>query len=212
VITQNTNPLIGIPSPRDIPQVKKLWHTLPYDKFIVKYKTQIEAYQEIKEYFLTHDYTHLILCPDDLEVTPEAIEKLSDSATRYETISGICNIDESQPDVYNIQPKGCSFERNKPDTTKAVWYSSLTLPKEDIIEVGYSGFACQVISKDLMKKVSFLGAREGIGYFDWQFSKECHNLGVPLMVDIGVKLWHRRTEQKPINRDGYSFLISSFSH
>ncbi len=213
-------PLLFMPSPRDIPAVKKLWHEIPYDKFIVKYKQEKQAYALGKEFFLKNtDYTHLIICPDDLEVTPEAVEQLISDVKQfgYETISGYCNLDEVSKDTYAIQPMGRDFSKDKPHTTKESWYSKDNLPEDDIIQVGHTGFACQLISRKLFEKLSWIGSSSmGAGNFDWQFSKNCFDLSIPIMVDTRVKLWHRRKEQYDrVNKykhgegfpDGYSFLL-----
>ena len=198
--------MLFMPSPRDIPDVKKLWHKLPYDKFIVKYKPQLESYTNGREFFLKHDeYTHLIICPDDLEIHGEGIEQLIEDVEKYDyqTISGICNIDESQMDTYAIQPLGsCNYKNNQVAVNYGAWYmkeKKPIIPENNIFEVGHSGFCCQIISRELMKKVSWRGAtRTGInmeGNFDWQFSRDCNKLGVPIMVDKRVFGYHRRTEQ-----------------
>jgi len=172
---------------------------------------------------LTHDeYTHFILCPDDLEVNPTNLEiLLNDVKCRdIETISGICNIDESQPHTYAIHPLGVDLTSEKPPVTYGSYYmrdKKPILPDTVFLEVGASGFACQVISRGLMEKLSWIGANNGgTGNFDWQFSKDCHKLGIPIMADLRVKLWHRRQEQwdrvqefktNPIKPEGYSFLL-----
>ncbi len=219
------NPLICIPSCRDIPAVKKLWHEIPYDKWIEKYKLHWPAYVGIKKFFSENtQYTHMIIYADDLEVTPTDIEILLNDVKRsgYETISGYCNIDESQPDTYAIQPMGCDYSRDGPRVDKGAWYMKNEKPvlptDKTIIEVGHSGFCCQIISRELFNKITIVGKNNEVrGNFDWQFSKECHKLGVPLLVDLRVKLWHRRKEQydrvKEFKQDlkkqqeGYSFLL-----
>ena len=221
--TQSINPLLFMPSPRDIPAVKRLWHILPHDKFIVKYTPQQKACTLGKEFFLKHnEYTHFIICCDDLEVTVDGVQQFLDDIIKYnyETISGICNIDETQPNTYAIQPLGCDYSKPHPVVHKGAWYMKDEKPilptGKDIIEVGYAGFPCQVISRKLMKQVSWVGASNG-GNFDWQFSKDCHKLGIPIMCDLRVKLWHRRQEQWARVREyktsgfpeGYSFLLKA---
>lgn len=195
------NPLIFIPSPRDIPAVKKRWHEIPYDKFIVKYRPQIDAYTEGREFFLNHEeYTHLIMAPDDLEITKEGIEQLIEDVEKYDfkIISGICNIDESQRYVYAIQPIGCDFSRPVP-THKGSWYSQYdkpVLPVDDIFQVGHSGFCCEIIERSVMEKVSWVGStNDKKGNFDWQFSHDVTDMNIPIMVDKRVNLYHRRFEQ-----------------
>ena len=223
---QSINPLIFIPSPRDIPDVMKWWPKIPYDKFIVKYKPQLVAYMEGRAYFKIHpEYTHFIICPDDLEVPPDKLEILIDDVkcSGYRTIAGYCNIDESQPETYAIQPMGLDYTRDHPMVRKGSWYmkdEKPILPKGvDIIQVGHAGFPCQVIERELFMKVKWVGfSGNFMQNFDWQFSKDCHELKVPIYVDLRVKLWHRRAEQyhqaKAVRVDayskpGHSFLMKS---
>lgn len=204
-----------MPSPRDIPDVTKWWHLLPYHKYIVKYKQEHEAYREAQKFFLEHtEYTHFVICPDDLEIPPEQLSQLlfDMMVFDFQTISGYCNLDESMPSYYAIQPLGCNFSLETPDMTFSSWYKEdkePILPKEDLIEVGHSGFACQVISRELMEKIDW---HITSGNFDWAFSQQCDLLHIPLMVDTRVKLWHRRKEQHDrvhLIRNGYSYLVKS---
>jgi len=222
--TQSINPMIFIPSPRDIPDVMKWWPKMPHDKFIVKYKNQPTAYKEGKEYFLEHEqYTHFIICPDDLEVPPAKLKILINDVkcSGYRTISGFSNIDETQLETYCFQPLGLDLTTDHPSVNKGSWYMENEKPIKpkdvDILQVGHSGFSCQVIERDLLDKVSWIGA-SGNGWhnFDWQFSKDCHKLGVPIYVDLRVKMYHRRKEQyhqakavknKAFPKEGYSFLL-----
>ena len=200
-----------MPSPRDIPQVKEQWHHLPYDKLIVKYMDERSAYETGKSYFLEHDeYSHFVICPDDLVVTSEGLLTLLASVTRIkcETLSGVCNIDEEQPDTYALQPLGtCDYAREKPDNTFGRFYmgkSDPRLPKDRILQVGHSGFACQIISRRLMEQFEFTAD----GWFDWQFSKICHKLDIPLFADTSVHFYHMRGHSKPqIYSRAYSYLL-----
>jgi len=191
-----------MPSPRNISDVKKWWPKLPYDKFIVEKKLQLPAYTDAKNYFLDHEeYTHLVVCPDDLEVTPTNLEILLNDVkcSGYRTIAGICNIDESQPDTYAIQPLGTDLTSDHPQVDKGSWYmknEKPILPDVKILQVGHCGFSCQFIERELLEKVKWRGASNGgNANFDWQFSKDCHELNIPIFVDTTVKLWHRRKEQ-----------------
>lgn len=191
-------PLLFSPSPRNIPAVLELWKTLKYDHLVEKYRQPSTAYQNAKKYFLNSDYTHLVVCPDDLEVTNEAIEQLMEDVKKYDypIIAGMCNIDESQPNTYNIQRVGCDYSINHPRVNKGAWYETDNLPNENIFEVGFAGFACEMISREVMEKVSFFGSsNNGESNMDWQFTRECNKLGIKIMIDKRVNLYHRRMEQ-----------------
>jgi hypothetical protein len=193
------NPLLFSPSPRDIPAVLELWETLQYDHLVEKYMRPLAAYQAGRQYFLEHkEYTHLVVCPDDLEVTETVLNMLvSDIMVHnYPVIAGMCNMDEGQPELYNIQAKGISYKDNKPPAFKDSWIRRGKLPAEPIFEVGFAGFGCEFIERSVMEKVSFTGAtNDKQGNFDWQFTRECVSMGIPIMVDQRANIWHRRLEQ-----------------
>jgi hypothetical protein len=195
------NPLIFIPSPRDIPDVVKHWLKYEYDTLFVKYKPERVAYDEIFDFFHAHkEYTHLIICPDDCEIPFNEMQILMADMEFYKfaTISGYANIDETQPDVYALQAKSGSAP-----TTTGNWYNEKTLPKERFFEVGLATFACQIIRRDLVEQLEWFEQ----GSFDWQFSLYCFNHKIPLVVDSSCKFYHRRGEQweipKQFQRDGF---------
>jgi len=191
------NPLLFMPSPRDIPEVKKTWHIIPYDKFIVKYTPEVEAYQIGRNFFLEHEeYTHFIICPDDLEISTQGVEQLMDDADEFDfpVISGIGNIDESQPDLLAICRKPCQYNLG-PSVGYGEYIKRDELPKDDIFEVGHLGFGCQIIDRDTIEKTTFQ-QWEDKGYLDWQFSIECNKLGIQLLVDKRVSGYHRRFQQR----------------
>lgn len=92
-------PLIVIPSPRDIPKVKVVIDQLPADKLWLKYYTpEISAYKLIQQEFVKRkEYTHLIIIPDDLLVSPEHFDLLLKDIEQYpeDVICGYCNVDQT---------------------------------------------------------------------------------------------------------------------
>lgn len=115
---------------------------------------------------------------------------------KYPVISGMCNMEESQPDKFNIQKTGISYEENHPPMGKKAWMRMEDMPKEYIFEVGFAGFACEFIERSVVEQVSLRGdAHDGQSNMDWGFTKECVKLGIKIMVDRRVNLWHRRKEQ-----------------
>src|SRR4029079_5475474 len=65
------------------------------DKFYVKYTPEYLAYQQIQEFFLSHDYTHLMIWADDLLADASHILRLIGDVLEndYPVIGGICQID-----------------------------------------------------------------------------------------------------------------------
>jgi hypothetical protein len=197
------NPLLFCPSPRDIPEVRATWDALPYDKYVVKKRLEPRAYQDGRNYFLRNkEYTHLVVCPDDMEVSKDSFYQLLWDIVEYDypTIAGLSNIDEDRPTVYSAKPKKfMNYSLDHTPATKGSLYSRIKetyLPKDPIFEAGFSGFACQIIRRDLMEKVSFTGScNNGTGCMDWKFTQECHKLGIKQMVDQRAFFFHRRRAQ-----------------
>lgn len=213
--TQDTKLLLFMPSPRDIPQVKKSWADLPFDKYIVKYTPEPEAYSTLREFFLEHkEYSHFAVCPDDLELNKDMVVGLWDAINKYDypVLSGYSNIDETQPNVYCIMDNMADTE--SPPARGGSFFERNQLPEGRFFKVKHSGFGCQIIRRDVLEKVSWTGAcNQGRGNFDWQFSKECYKLGIPIMIDSNALFYHRRRQEKDriIRSGGYSFLITYFS-
>ena len=97
-------------------------------------------------------------------------------------------------------PLGCNYQLVGPRADYGAWYmkdKKPILPTDvELLEVGHCGFVCQIITRELFDRVSIIGKNnECRGNFDWQFCKECDELGVPLMVDLSVNMWHRRMDQ-----------------
>jgi len=197
------NPLLFCPSVRDIPEVKATWEAIPYDKYVVKKRLEPRAYQDGRNCFLKNkEYTHLVVCPDDLDIDKDSFNQLLWDIEEYDypALAGIANLDEDRPTVYCcMAQKFCNYNEDHTPATKGAWYSSIKetfLPSEPIFRVGFAGFACQFIRRDLMEKVSFEGScNGGTGCMDWKFAQECDKLGIPQMVDQRAFFYHRRTTQ-----------------
>ena len=197
-----------MPSPRDIPKVKQAWSKLKYDKLIVKYKPQKEAYAEGREFFLKHEeYTHFIICADDLVINPECLDMLLFDVKTYKfkIIDGMCPLDETMPDTYACQPLGCDLSGNQPQMGYGCWYMKDTIPDYVFVKVGHSGAPCRIIERDLFKELTFTGGNDSKdGWFDFGMSKELKKLKISITVDTSVIMEHLRTAQKPVNEYGYT--------
>lgn len=166
------NPLIVIPSPRDIPDFKEAMDNINYDKLWVKYHyPEMVAYQKIRYEFLSRtEYTHMIIIPDDLIVTPEKLEILIEDYNHIRdaedtVISGYCNVDTTRfKDCANVTISRVNNNRS------ARIYSWITLEDmkefndnvEDpniqesyLMHVGFVGFACMIIPRKIIQHRHF---------------------------------------------------------
>lgn len=187
------NPLLFCPSVRNIGEVRQSWADIPHDKYIVRMKLEDEAYRDGRDMFLDNkEYTHLVICPDDLIIDYESFMILKEDVKKYNfcNIAGVANIDESQPDVYSCKAVGVD-----PTTKEAGSY----LEKGDftgITAVGFTGFACQWIERSLVEQLTFTGAcNGGRGCMDLQFTNEMDKLSIDQMVDFSAFFYHMRNAQ-----------------
>jgi len=220
--------LIGIPSPRDIPEVTDNWTTYEHDVVVVKYSQQKAAYQYLREYFLEHEeYSHFCIMPDDLVVTSEQLESLWNMTIKHELIcplSGVCPVDEDE-----TRPKGIPLAIQKiiPKQTKESgdekrfprdWMYLHDLPTE-VFPVDHVGFSCTIITRYLMENVSWRGSTKINnfleGNFDWQFSQDIKEEGYSHLVNPNVMLKHLRNTQNkeakenPKNKQSFVYFINN---
>lgn len=201
------NPLIFIPSPRDIPEFNEATSKLNYDKYWVKYhRPEIYAYIEAQSFFLAHkEYSHLVILPDDLIVTKEDIDKLLKHAQRnnIHIVSGFCNIDTTDlKDFANICIKPVHALRDKRQYTWMHFneFSKFATQNKDprgLIKVQFSGFPLMVISRTVLEKVHFrndskCGLEKNGCCLDVTFCFDAINEGFDIFVDPAIRLLHMK--------------------
>ena len=187
------NPLIFVPSVREIPEVIESWEKIPFDKLIVRMMLEPRAYKLGRDYFLDNDYTHIVIAPDDMVIDYDSFMTLLYDVEEYQlsNLAGISNLDQSDIDVYSCKPLGTD-PRSKEDGT---YYTKKTIP-DGIIEVGFTGFACQFIERELVKKLSFTGGcNNGMGCMDLQFTNELKDIGISQFVETNTFFLHLRNTQ-----------------
>jgi len=196
-------PLLFMPSPRRIQEVTDSWGYLPYDKFIVKNRLEKEAYQNGRDFFLdTKEYTHLVICPDDVIIDYDSMEILRRDVEEYNfnNICGVGMVDE-QSNTYCCKPLGVPFDARgvgsyyyKPNDKLR---EGCKILPDEITQVGYTGFMIQWLSRDLVKKLSFDGGCEdGKGCMDVKMSMEMKKLNIPYIVEPHAYFTHLRNAQK----------------
>lgn len=167
------NPLIVIPSPRDIPDFKESMNTITkYDKLWVKYHyPEITAYKRIRHEFLTNDeYTHLVIVPDDLIITQDKLDILINDYSHIQAaedtiITGYSNVDTTRfKDCANIclnRVSNFRFQRVYSWITlqdMQEFLQNVTKPEIQesyLMTVGFAGFACFVIPRKIVEHRRF---------------------------------------------------------
>lgn len=192
--------LLCYPSPRDIPSVLAESDILgkSYDRLFAKYMPQKEAYAALQSYFLQYtEYTHLVICPDDLLVKSENVARLEThlKAWDYQVLSGVCNIDMKDLDTLAVARNVPALrtqegQRHYDFFKNRKWY-------QGIHHVGFSGFCLMAIRRDVVEKI----ALEGDGKyndgaidqaFDVVFANRCEELDIPIFADFSNFMIHYR--------------------
>jgi hypothetical protein len=163
---------------------------LPYDKLFAKYYEEIDAYRELKTYFMEHkEYTHMVIIPDDLIVHRDGFELLMRDLQEfdYPALEGICNVNYGEDDRFACGPTingGPTFFNTK----------TLQLEKEkqgsEIIQVGSESFCCVFIKRDIIEKYPHAIRGMPNSSFDWGFGTTCYWEHIPMRVDTRAKFLH----------------------
>lgn len=199
--------LVGVPSPRDIPEFLEATAKLPYDKFWAKYYTEYPAFTHIREFFLEHkEYSHLAILCDDLIVTPQQAEALMFLATEYgyPAIGGVCNVgrDEIWNNCYNVSLTHLT-NPFRPERR----YEFITIPEAEeqikkcpIVQTRFQGFPFTIIRRDIVERFPFktdgfyneeIGMKPETGCCtDTVFCLETWQAGVPMWADLRIVMYH----------------------
>ena len=166
--------LIGVPSPRDIPEVLEALAKLPVDEYFVKYQQIFPAYSKIREFFLLRpEYDYLCIIPDDLIVDVNGFQLLLDFLDTYKPklVSGVCNWNYTDMKDFWLVRSTAEPDRN--------------LRKEERpfsrFEIVYStNFSCQFIKREVVEKIPF---RLENNVTDAPFYADCREKRIPCVVD-----------------------------
>ena len=192
--------LIFIPAPRLIPEVVNAIKELPDDKLWMKYFQQTEAYTRARDFFLSRNYTHLCILPDDLIVTPKDYDNLiTDLMQRdFPVVSGACNVDTGDyKDCLNVSIDDLINPNSPPADHFKKWvnlrYDYMGYLKSAPLQrVMYSGFPLMFIRRDVVEKIPF---RDYKGCcIDATFCADCAMLEVAIWVDFRVIMKHLKID------------------
>lgn len=213
---KKVNFLLCSPSPRDISQVYEALKKCPYDRLYAKYFPEVQAYNLMRQFFLGHpQYTHMVICPDDLVVEPKNVKKLKqtleNSKIEYDVLAGVCNVDMGENKDF------LCVTRNLPHPTRWVeergqigWRTYDWVRKDDpdakgIKPVKFSGFACQAISRKVLQKMSFQDDSKFngkptmmTGAIDVMFANQCFKQKPFILqwVDFDNKMLHLKLQSR----------------
>jgi hypothetical protein len=160
-------PLLFLPSPRDIPEVKESVDKLKIDKLWVKYYPQEEAYQTARNFFLyNYEYTHLVIHPDDLIATQDNLEWILLTTGDDRVMSGWC-INTIKDNWQELNDTNISYNLPHDPPAEGVYEDFNFIPVKDIetllsqgtaiIKVKFAGFALCCIPRTIVEQIPFRG-------------------------------------------------------
>ena len=197
--------IIGIPSPREIPQFTEAIAKIPYDKVWIKNAgMELEPYKRMRDFFLSHkEYTHLAICSDDLIVHPEGVEKIIRDSKLYPVVMGICNVDiRDHPDGWMAASK------NLPSGYEPERYYEFYKRKamHGIMRVGWAGFAFAIFSRHIVERIPFdddgrWNNGRHAGANDIAMCHDLNRLDIPIMVDTSVYFYHHRIRKELFSKE-----------
>ena len=211
-LTKKINPLLFSPSPREITRVYEALKNTGYDRLYSKYFPEEPAYNLGLDFFLAkEEYTHFVICPDDLVVGKKHIDALIADLVEndYPILAGVCNVNKTdKKDLLNITLNLPHPTRNNPKRNIIGWRymawvsADYDYGDEPIQSFPFSGFAAQFISREIMKKIQFADDgkfnQESDVYrssLDVMFSNAMALIKVPQRVDLRVKMEHLREDE-----------------
>lgn len=166
------NPLIAIPSPRNIKVVKDCHDNLDgYDRLWMKDNfNELQAYEILRNYFLEHkEYTHFVIAPDDLLIPVSAFEKLVADLNKkdYPVLSGICNFNCERFITYDMD---LAVDYNHKNGVEYLLQNEVPHYKhylksgqlKGIKRVAFAGFSLAFIRRDILERVPFGTKARGI--------------------------------------------------
>jgi len=193
--------LIGIPSPRDIPNFIRHTDKLNEDKLWIKYYIQLEAYRVMRQEFLNKDYTHLCILPDDLLVLPKDLETLVSDIKKSDppVISGMCNIDyrPEHKGLVNVCKDYLPEAVNHPQDFKWLTLDSEIVKSGKVTRVVYAGFPLTIIRRDIIESIPFTAVPGGC-CVDVMFYRDCYHNNIETYLDPKVNLLHMRSDTSQI--------------
>lgn len=207
-------PLLFCPSPRDIPEFYDSFNKIKkYDKYFVRYtKPEIKAYDIGRDIFLENkQYTHFVICPDDLIIKQEHVDKLIQDISSIADsdnccIGGFCNLNISDKkeisniciDRVNIDP----YPNRRYNFVTLQFLREMSIHKK-FIEVGFSGFPLLAIPRQILEKIEFrndapAGWEDYGCCLDVMFSHDVWENKFRLLCDLSLELHHMKLDDNRV--------------
>jgi len=166
----------------------------------------------MRKWFLDHtEYTHLVICPDDLIIEKQHVDALIAvlEDNNYPVLAGVCNVNMAdKKHLLSITENLPHPQRWVPARNQLGWRWYSWIPENRIFDPPvqaflFSGFACQFLRRDVVKRYRFIddakfnGTPDLItGAIDVMFSNTCAIEKIPIMADTRVRMQHLKSGER----------------
>lgn len=191
-------------SPRsNIPEVEQYNEQLmkECDMCNIRYMQEIPAYSNARREFLKGDWNYFVIATDDIIVKPEHIRQLKDDLKDdYPVLGGMMNVDQHEYLKEDGNLNICHELALKDRKLRYYnWIKRKDLPKQNIFQVAFNGFALLAIRRDIIEEIEFAGdgvfKDKGMKFgasLDFVFCWDMYKREIPIFVDKRIDLQHLR--------------------
>lgn len=203
-------PLLVIFSAREIKDFYDATSKLKVDKLWIKNYSQLIAYPLARNEFLKEkykDYTHFVILADDLIVTPEDLNILTEECDNYDVISGWCNLWRHGPYShlsnlsYELPPDppagGTTESYNFFPIDYVLWLRDWPTT---IMRIKHQGTALTFLKREVLEDIEL---KTDLGCCpDAMLSLSLAKIQIPQYVDLRVRMLHLKDSANPVNNVG----------
>ena len=203
--TDKINPLLFYMNIADYEEIKKDLKEIPCDQYHTNYMPYPMPHNLAREFFINHkEYTHLIVCPQDLHAKKQHYEKLIKTIkeTNFDVISSVCNVERPGHRTLSHKWNICKKIPSKDRTRRYYNWVPITAKLLGIMQVEFQGFAFTAISRKVMERISivdgeplFRGATHKTNERfsaapDLTFCHNCKAAGIPIYANTDIRITH----------------------
>jgi len=180
------DPLLAIMAPREITEAVDAFRRLPIRRAWLERYTEWELVDVLRS-IVDDDaipFTHMLLCADDVVVTPEALAAVLDlAAAGHPVVTGWCRLDATHP-LANITDGPLVGDDPTPEAYPFRRADEVAAYPSPVVPTGFAGFALTCMSRDLWRRFPF-GAYGGPSCSwssDFHLSRRLRDAGVPIVA------------------------------
>lgn len=179
-------PVLAIMAPRDIPDAVAAFRRLDIPRVWLRHYTEWELGEVMAGVVAdgSREWSHLVLCADDVVVTPPALDAVLALAREGRpVVTGWCRLDATHP-LVNITDGALVGDDPTPGAYRFRRYRDVVAYPEAVVPTGFVGFALTCMPRAMWEAYPF-GAYGGPSQSwssDFHLSRRLRDAGVPMVA------------------------------